>query len=711
MVDVFLYAGEANAADVRLRDPTTAPVARGVPFAAYDVVLQAARTTAGLQAITGACGGARPVAVEVWTTRAQTLELATSGACLSVGFADMLSQRVAVGMAQNGQAFGSARTGRRFDSGKLVQLCAATSEAVLGEASRHSLSENTLVLEWTTPPTTPIQLLVVFYFGTGILAKVGEYAGAVGIGGTAVVTGLGFKPRVVKLASALNPFSIGGSNAASDRLAYGVATVADDGTFQQLSVATMNRNNGGASATACGSALSSQRILQRISTDTTGTTITLECEHEFTAVSSDGFTITNRVGTFNLTGAYLALYTGSLRAWAGEPALAVSAAGVKSVTTPGWKPGALFSWATGQTVDNDQTATNQASHLSLGAAASPARQGSVAYQVRDNVATSATRSAASAKLVLELSDTGGVLYSALLDSFTASGFDVNVDGAGASDFLAVMLALEAGDKELPSAVPLALVLPAPTILSTETPAAVPVALALPAPARLLTATPSPTLLALALSAPTRLLAETPSAVLLALNLPAPARLLTETPAPTLLALALPAPARLETETPSAVLLALNVPSPTRLLTETPGAAVLAFALPAPARLLAETPASAVLHLALPAPTLDLPGASRELPAPVALHLAVPAVLRGTTSTPSTVALPLVVPAVVRALALAPAPVALELRLGVPVVMRFQARLDLELEVARTVDVPAELSRALAVQLELARRVDLDAVVE
>lgn len=404
---------------------------------AIDVVTVAANTTSGIQNIALSLGGATPKGVLIFAGRGITLGTLADGACISVGMCDGTNQRVAVGFAEDNVATGNADTGRRFDSGKIVQICVAGTEALDGEAGFSSFSADNVAIDWTDPPTTAIQLIVVAFYGDIVQCYVNSYAGAIVENDPVTITGIPFTPRAAFFASALNGFSAGGS-AQNLALSFGAVAFDDDGTILQGGTGLF-ANDRRAVSTSCTNIIRNDSILQRMSA-TLGVG-NEDVRHEVTARTADGFVVTTRDSApLAMAGAFFAIYTGKQRAWVGVQAIGTDSTGDKPLSI-GWKPQALFAVGTGiQTVNTIASSPGQAAHVSVGACRTGSA-GQVAFEAEDAVGTSDTRSLASTKLIVIPDDAGTINWSAVLTSFDAAGATVNVDDAGSSCF-ALFFALE-----------------------------------------------------------------------------------------------------------------------------------------------------------------------------------------------------------------------------------------------------------------------------
>lgn len=684
-------------------------------------------TTPVAQAVSVNCGGKTPKGCVVILTRTTTLGTKVSGAAVSIGFADGTVQRCAGSMDENGVAISSTDSGWRSDTAAVGQFPLTTSEAVDGKVRVASFAADTVNLEWDDLPGTAIQVEVIAVYGDDAACEVVGWTSAGSVNGTTSVS-CSFSFGFLYVASLYN-VGLGApdESGANSRLALGLVTHLD-GVVRMVS-STHYSPDRPSTSIRTGQSIRDDGFHHRFTiagatgTVTEGTVLTIE------QVTSSGFVVrTNTIANTEVC-VGLAIKTNRQRVWAGIPAAVVppgggapstlktATSGRHTVQDPGFRGRDVVVIATDTGTKNATVSGGLAikwalgysdgtNHLCAAYSVQPVTSGN---SVSDCLATTS-----STVRVLAFGGATNTLVASVEYTGTGPGnqdlgFEFNITTASGGDRQVAFAVLSQETIEVPSAVALPLVLPAPTVLRTETPSAVTLPLVLPAPSRLLTEKPAAAAIALAVPAPTRLLTETPSPVPVALALPAPARLLTETPAAVALALVLPAPTLLleRRETPTAVPLALALPAPSRLLTEKPAAVALPLVVPAPMVLEAgrESPLAVPLALVLPAPSRLL----TEKPAAAALALALPAPARVVVSTPSAVALPLVVPAVLRLqeVRLTPAPVPLQLVSAVPrVVLTRAVLLLLELELPRALSLELEAPRDVELELELPRRLEL-----
>jgi hypothetical protein len=409
--------------------------------AAVDVVTVAAITGGGpTQTITGNLGGQTPKAVIIYATRCVTVGTIIDGGMLSVGMTDGTNQFVNSWVAEDGVANNANyHTNRRFDSAKLVQICDTAGAGVLdGEASFSSFGANTVTISWNDLPSTAVQLVVVFFYGSALSAAVGQITASSTQDLSATVSGLAFAPNALLFATALNAYAAGGTTA-TDSASIGVA-VTQGGTITQSGLGWVNRDGGGTTATVGSTMLRNDACMARLSV-TAGGTGSLVASYDVTSFTNDGFVMFTRVGSSPVVAMYLALNTDGQRVWVGNPSLTTSSTGDKAITSPGWKPTALFMCGTAINTINTQADDTQATHVSIGVATASS-QASASYEVKDAVANSDTRCLVQSKIVAVPDDVGTIDWSGSITTFDATGFTLNVDDASAADRLVWAFAIE-----------------------------------------------------------------------------------------------------------------------------------------------------------------------------------------------------------------------------------------------------------------------------
>lgn len=411
----------------------------------YDVFTVAMNTATGTQDLVGDCGGKTPKGYIVLATRGTTMDTSVAGAMISIGAGDASGNvRLTSCMIEHGALIAAANSGRRQNNANLIQVLTTGDETVDGEAAFSSVSADTLTINITDAPTTAVQLEVWLFYGDTLLAHVDQIATSAIEDVSVTETGVPFRPR------ALIAFGATGapSSATSARFAFGVCAFNADGTVQgQCGMPFFDRNLP-TLRTACGGGFRSDTMLQRIIVDGTGV-LTEEGRYEVVGSTADGFTITTRgSATAGLTIGYLALYTGNLRAWAGQVSIGTNSTGNKSITDPGFRPRFLACLGSKQaTVNTYVSDAAQTIHYGIGAAANGGSACANVHAVDNATPNSDTRSLSSSKL-MEIMD-GNVAsptmdWDATLVSFDSTGFTVNVGTASSADRLVGFLALEAG---------------------------------------------------------------------------------------------------------------------------------------------------------------------------------------------------------------------------------------------------------------------------
>lgn len=412
----------------------------------YDVVTAVLNSGTGTQAIVGSCGGKTPKGGVLIATRGTTLGTTVAGAMISVAVWDSSGNvRLTSCMAENGAVAAAMNSGRRQNNSSILQELSTADETITGEALFSSVSADTLTINITDAPVDQIILEVWMFYGDTLQAYVDQLSTSATLNGQATETGIPFQPRAliaVGTVGAPNSFT-------SARMAFGVCAFNADGTIQgQCGMPFFDRNIP-TLATATGGGFRSDSMIQRITVDAGGT-LTEDGRYRVDEATADGFKITTLGGANGLVFGYLALHTGSLRAWVGSPSIATNATGNKTITDtgPGFRPRALFCLASRQATSNSYVSDANSMHFCIGAAVSNS-QACAGFFDQDAQAPSDTRSSSVSKLA-EIEDLTAAVdsidWDATLVSFDKGGFTVNVGTASASDRMVGFLALEAGSE-------------------------------------------------------------------------------------------------------------------------------------------------------------------------------------------------------------------------------------------------------------------------
>jgi len=410
----------------------------------YDVATVAVRSGTGTQAITLNCGGKTPKGGVMIATRATAMGTAVGGAMISIGVWDAAGNtRLVSCMCENGALVAVANSGRRQANGPIVQELDTGSEALTGEATFSSVSADTLTINVTDAFVAQVQLEVWAFYGDTLQAFVDQIGASGTVNAQVTETGIPFMPRVLIAVGAAGGFA---TSATSARMAFGVCAFDDAGAVVgQCGMPFFDRNLP-TIGSATGGGFRTDTMLQRIIVDTTGT-LTEEARYRVDVATADGFKVTTLGDSNPMTIGYLALYTGSLRAWVGAPSIGTNSTGPKAITStgPGWRPRFLACLGSKQGADNTYVSDTQALHFGVGAAV-VGSQASACFQADDASTPTDTRSLSDSTLMTILDDTGGVAWSATLTSFDSqpAGFTVNVGTADAGDRKVGFLALEDG---------------------------------------------------------------------------------------------------------------------------------------------------------------------------------------------------------------------------------------------------------------------------
>lgn len=414
----------------------------------YDVATVAVRSGTGTQAITLNCGGKTPKGGVIIATRATALGTTVAGAMISIAVWDAAGTvRLVSCMAEDGALVATANSGRRQSNASLVQELDPGSEAITGEALFSSVSADTLTINVTDAFVALVQLEVWAFYGDTLQAFVDQIVASPTINTQVAETGIPFMPRALISIGAAGGFA---TSATSARMAFGVCAFDDaGGVVGQCGMPFFDRNLP-TLASATGGGFRTDSMLQRITVATDGT-LTEDARYRVDDATADGFRVTTLAGSNGITIGYLALYTGSLRAWVGNPSIGTNATGNKAITStgPGWRPRMLAALASRQGTNNTYVSDANSMHFCVGAAVSGS-QASAGFFDQDNQTPTDTRSMVAATLasIEDMTAAVGTLdWSATLVSFDQGGFTVNVGTASAGDRQVGFLAFEAGSEK------------------------------------------------------------------------------------------------------------------------------------------------------------------------------------------------------------------------------------------------------------------------
>ena len=414
----------------------------------YAVTSVAMNTSTGDQSITIDCEGNVPKAVAIFATRATALSTPTGGAMLSVGFSDGTNTRCAANMAEDGAAVAVYNAGKSFPAidGVIVRVLATTSEATDGEASIPPISGpvfavNSVTININDAPTSAVLLEVWAFYGDDLQAAVGTVVAPNSFEGTATVSGLAFRPRVVLGFAATGGF---GTSSANAQGSFGAAVLNTDGSVQgQFGDGFFERQTP-TTATVPGGGIRDDSWIQRI-TVTAGGTLTEQARAAVTEGFADGFEVTTTspnppLGAITI--GYLALYTANSRAWAGIPTMDTEGTGDKTITGIGFRPQCLFAIGGQYTSKNAYVQDGTSEHFCYGVVTRNVQR-SVAWQIQTNTTPSDDRSGMESKLIAVIDDGGTYEWSASWSSWTSDGAVINVDNeSAAGDRQVGMLFLE-----------------------------------------------------------------------------------------------------------------------------------------------------------------------------------------------------------------------------------------------------------------------------
>jgi hypothetical protein len=351
-------------------------------------------------------------------------------------------------MAENGTAIATVTSGRRHTSAAIVQELDTASQALTGEAAFSSVAADTLSINITDAFVAGIQLEVWAFYGDTMQCHVGELTASATINTQATETGIPFQPRALIALGAPGGFATSGTNA---RHAFGVCAFNDDGSVQgQCGMPLFDRATP-TIATAEGGGFRTDTMLQRPTVSVLGT-LTEESRFRVDNATADGFALTTLGGSTGIVLGYLAIYTGSLRAWVGNPSLDLTSTGSKSITStgPGFRPRFLVCLGSRQTTNDAYVSDQQAIHYGIGAAVSTSQASASFHCLDSSSPNSATGCISAATLMTIVTAVGGgglvTDWSITLTSFDSApaGFTVNVGTASGADRQVGLLAFEDG---------------------------------------------------------------------------------------------------------------------------------------------------------------------------------------------------------------------------------------------------------------------------
>lgn len=283
----------------------------------------------GNQAVTGV--GFQPKLVLLWGPLATD----TSASTIAYGVGTSSSARWCVNNdRENGGLL------RRMNTNCIYQYSSITGPTVLLQSDLVSLDADGFTINWSvTVNGFPVNYLCLG--GADLSVKVGVFGTGTSSGSVAV-TGVGFQPGGVMLASC---FTVTGVNAV-DSSAYGSSLGFATSSSARLTVSTLET---GTSTTAAGSMLDTGHIFSLLSAKTT-----VYSDADFTSCDADGFTInmTTAAGV-SLELGYVAF--GGVAQYAVGTFAQPGSTGPQAITSPGFPPTAELFVSAGKTSNASPT--------------------------------------------------------------------------------------------------------------------------------------------------------------------------------------------------------------------------------------------------------------------------------------------------------------------------------------------------------------------
>lgn len=230
----------------------------------------AANTSTGNQAITGV--GFQPKAVIFFLTGLTAV--GDSADCRGgIGCATSSTERWATAWASD-DASGAANAGQRFQTTKCIVVLTGGNPTVDGEADFVSMDADGFTINWTDAPASAVLVEYLALGGTGLSAKAGNSAVRTSLG-TQAVTGVGFVPKALLLASV-------GLTAAGSSSSYALSVGMAAGATKRGTVSLFDLD-----ASADASLLSYARNDRMLASQSSGS---LDWEVDLTSFDADGFT-------------------------------------------------------------------------------------------------------------------------------------------------------------------------------------------------------------------------------------------------------------------------------------------------------------------------------------------------------------------------------------------------------------------------------------
>jgi len=388
------------------------------------------------QSITiGALGTEQPKAVFVEICAATSVSgTPADGARIGMGFCDGTRMRAwAITIADNDA---SPNSGVRVDNATLIQFCDAASQTLNAEARWDQWVNGGMEILWDDLPDATYVLTVTYYYGDDVEAFIADVTGSASDGGTVSVTTCPFPPNFGLWLGANTTAQQADFSGVNARLNFGLACKAPDGSILQGGFTVFDRNNPTLNTSAA--CVMRNDALTQLVTSAANGALTSGARLAVTAWRTDGVDLTTQGGTDQLAGSILLLRLSSNPQWVGVATVNSDTTGSHQVTACPIKGKAITAVGWSQTAVNSPTSAGPANHVSVGFASSSSDDVCAGIQSEDGVATSDTRSVANSTLIHIVEDDGTDIWRASFTSFDdPSGFTINIDDAGASDFIAL----------------------------------------------------------------------------------------------------------------------------------------------------------------------------------------------------------------------------------------------------------------------------------
>lgn len=345
------------------------------------------------------------------------LDTNNNQARLSVGFYDGTTHRAFGVTAEHNDAAATAFCGGRTDIDTLIQVPQNPNSMLQYEARVVSVGTDQVVLEWSENAGNGHGYFVSFS-GDALSAKCGSSTSSASIGGTVAVTGVGFKPDAIIIATCGQAFA---ANSPFTELACSVGFAGRLPSITQCC------------SSFCAENLQANTSVGNISRDDAAGTVLLSAAGtvsestrlEVSSFDTDGFTVTTRNAAVAVQFMWLALRLAERHVKCAAPSVDVTALGAEAVTGTGFKPEILFASSLVNAAVNSLGSTQ--GHLCVSAATSASAVAAAALNARDNLATSDTHNASSSTSLIHMPQTSGASdYIAALTSFDDDGFTLNI---------------------------------------------------------------------------------------------------------------------------------------------------------------------------------------------------------------------------------------------------------------------------------------------